>query len=182
MSFVHERFHPPTKRRISMRTNLVFAVLTLAVSTLGFAQGPMQAAADNKGRSEMGKPMPENLSDQRQVVPLTEPERVLVAAKMRIMLTSVEGIAEGLAHGDTKAVVEAASRSGTHMMKELPAQIRKKFPPPFARLGMATHRLFDQIAHDTKSVKNPAPTLMRLGEAIQRCNACHAAYRFAPPK
>ncbi|MGO9444910.1 MAG: hypothetical protein ACLPXB_09050, partial [Thiobacillaceae bacterium] len=103
----------------------------------------------------MGKPMPETVTDFRQIVSLTEPERVLVAERMRQMLMSVEGVVDGLARGDARAVAEAASRSGTHMMQDLPAQIRKQFPPAFAQMGMAAHKVFDQIAHETKSVKNP---------------------------
>jgi hypothetical protein len=130
----------------------------------------------------MGSPMPTNLHDQRTIVPLTEPERILVQERMRQMLTSVEQITDGVARGNAKAVSEAASRSGTVMMQTLPMQIRKKFPPPFVQMAKTTHQLFDQIARETKSVKDPALTLKPLSEAMQSCNACHAAYRFAPMK
>jgi hypothetical protein len=32
------------------------------------------------------------------------------------------------------------------MMQELPSQIRVKFPEPFTQMGMASHKVFDQIA------------------------------------
>jgi hypothetical protein len=65
---------------------------------------------------------------------------------MRQMLASVQGITDGLALGDMQAMVEAASKSGGSMMQELPSQIRVKFPEPFTQMGMASHKVFDQIA------------------------------------
>lgn len=68
------------------------------------------------------------------------------------------------------------------MMQEVPAQIRMKFPEPFMQMGMALHKVFDRIAPETRSVKNPGPTLKLLSEAMQNCIACHASYRCAPPQ
>ncbi|MGA7180133.1 MAG: hypothetical protein WBX11_11155 [Thiobacillaceae bacterium] len=160
-----------------MRPFILSAVLALACSTIIYAHAKMPTAGGS-----MGSPMPTNVHDPRTIVPLTEPERILVQERMRQMLTSVEQVTDGVARGDAKAVSEAASRSGTVMMQTLPMQIRKKFPPPFVQMAKTTHQLFDQIAHETKSVESPGPTLKHLAEAIQGCNACHAAYRFAPVK
>ena len=160
-----------------MRLFILSTVLALACSTFSYAEAKMPTMAGS-----VGSPMPTNVHDQRTIVPLTEPERILVAERMRQMLTSVEQVTSGIASGDAKTVSEAASRSGTAMMRALPLQIRKKFPPPFVQMAKTTHQLFDQIAHETKSVQTPGPTLKHLAEAIQGCNACHAAYRFAPVK
>jgi hypothetical protein len=160
-----------------MRPFILIASVALACSTFSYADTKMGTAP-----YETGSPMTTNLNDLRTIVPLTEPEKILVLERMRQMLTSVEQIADGIAANDAKKVSEAASRSGTVMMKTLPMQIRKKFPPPFVQMAKTTHQLFDQIAQETKSVENPGPTLKRLGEAIQGCNACHATYRFPPVK
>lgn len=136
----------------------------------------------NMGKPMTSSPMPQNVDDNRQIIPLTEAETAIVAGEMRQMLASVQGIADGLAIGDMKAVVEAASKSGGHMMQELPAQIRMKFPEPFKQMGMATHKVFDQIARETKTIKDPVPVLSELSTAMQNCVACHATYRFAPPR
>jgi hypothetical protein len=77
---------------------------------------------------------------------LTEAEITIVAEEMRQMLASVQGITDGLALGDMQAMVEAASKSGGSMMQELPSQSRVKFPEPFTQMGMASHKVFDQIA------------------------------------
>lgn len=165
-----------------MRLLKLYAVIALVFPTVSLAQGPMSGGG-NMGMPMMGaKPMPENVNDTRQVIPLTEPERALVVADMRQMLASVQGVADGLARGDKQAVAEAASRSGMTMMQELPAPIRMKFPPPFSQMGMASHQLFDRITREAGTAKGPAPILKLLSESMQSCVACHATYRFAPPK
>ena len=165
-----------------MRPFIFCAVLVLSVPATAFAIDPMPSGSGNMGKPMMGKPMPEKVEDNRQIIPLTEAERAIVAAEMRQMLASVQGVTDALARGDKQAVVDAASRSGMVMMQEVPAQIRMKFPESFMQLGMASHKVFDRIAQETKTVKNPGPTLKLLSEAMQNCVACHASYRFAPPK
>lgn len=95
-----------------MRPFSLCAVLALVFSRVSIAQDRMPA-----GDGNMGKPMPENVNDMRQVIPLTEPERAIVAASLRQMLASVQGVTDGLARGDNKAVAEAASKSGMVMMQ-----------------------------------------------------------------
>lgn len=164
-----------------MRLLGICAVFALAISAASLARAEMPAG--NMGMPMGGaKPMPANMTDMREGIPLTGEERALVAANMRQMLASVQGVTDALARGDNKAVAEAASKSGTVMMQELPVQIRMKFPPPFAQMGMASHKLFDRIAREAKSAKGPAPMLKLLSESMQNCVACHATYRFAPAK
>ncbi len=164
-----------------MRLPDLCAVLALSFSTATFAQDPMPMRGGNMGKPMTGKPMPEKVEDNRQIIPLTEAERAIVAAEMRQMLASVQGVTDGLARGDRQAVVDAASKSGMAMMQEVPSPIRMKFPAPFTQLGMASHQVFDRIAREAKTAKGSA-TLKQLSEALQSCIACHATYRFAPPK
>lgn len=155
----------------------LWVFLALLLSTTTFAQDLVPMAGGN-----MGTPVPEKVKDSRQIVPLTEEERSIVAAEMRQMLASVQGVTDGLSRGDMQTVIEAASKSGVVMMQELPSQIRMKFPAPFSQMGMASHKAFDRIARETKSIKDPLPVLKQLSVGMQSCIACHAAYRFAPPK
>ena len=156
-----------------MHRPVFLPVLALLLSTAAFAQMPM-------GGGNMGKPMPENARDSRQIIPLTGAERSAVAAEMRQMLASIQGITDGLSRDDMQTVSEAASKSGMAMMQGLPPQIRMKFPAAFSQMGMASHQAFDQIARETKTGKDPAPVLRQLSTAMQNCVACHAVYRFAP--
>lgn len=165
-----------------MRLLTFCAALSILFSTATFAQEMMPMAGGNMGKAMAVKPMPEKVEDNRQIVPLTEPEITIVTEEMRQMLASIQGITDGLAIGEIQAVVEAASKSGSAMMQGLPSQIRMKFPETFTQMGMATHKVFDQIAMETKSIKNPGPVLQQLSTATQNCVACHASYRFVPPK
>lgn len=165
-----------------MRLPMICTILTVLFSTTAFAQDMMPKAGGSMEQPMTANVEPKNGDDSRQIVPLTESERTIVAAEMRQMLASVQGITEGLARGDLKAVLGAASKSGIAMMQALPSQIRMKFPAPFSQMGMASHQAFDQIAQGTKSIKDPAPVLKQLSGAMQSCIACHATYRFASPK
>ncbi len=164
-----------------MRLSKICAVLVLACSAASPARAGMPA-----GNRDMpmngGKPMPVITADSREGIPLTGEERALVAANMRQMLASVQGVADALARGDRKAVTEAAAKSGMVMMQELPVQIRMKFPPAFAQMGMASHKLFDRIAREAGTAKGSAPMLKLLSESMRQCVACHATYRFVPMK
>jgi cytochrome c556 len=151
----------------------------VSLATMGFAQQSQMSGGMAKSMSEV--PMPTKAEDGRQVVQLTEAERAMVAADMRQMLANIEAMTAGLAAGDVQAVVSAASKNGDAMMRQLPSQIRAKLPTPFAQMGAASHKAFDQIAAETKSVKNPAPVLKQMSAAMQNCVACHATYRFGNP-
>ena len=159
-----------------MRISNFSGVVALLFLLPAYAQDRMPATAG----SMMAKPMPENVADNRQVVPLTAAETAMVAAQMRQMLASVQGIADGLARNDMKSVAEAAASSGPSMMRGLPAQIRMKFPEPFSQMGMATHKAFEQIAKVASSTGG-GPVFEQLSTALQNCVGCHATYRFAPP-
>jgi hypothetical protein len=161
------------------RVLAVFAFL-FSVSTL--AQAQMHMEGGQMGGPMMGQSSPQKVEDGRQVIPLTEAETAVVMAEMRQMLASIQGIVDGLARQDRQAVVAAASKSGMGMMRGVSPQIRMKFPPTFRQMGMASHAAFDRIAAETESVKDPAPVLNLLSEGMQNCIACHATYRFAPPR
>ena len=165
-----------------MRPLSFCTALSLLFSTTAFALDPMPITSGNMGKPMMAKPMPDKVEDNRQIVPLTEAERAVVAAEMRQMLASIQGVTDGLARGDKQAVTDAASKSGMAMMQEVPSPIRMKFPEPFVQMGMASHKAFDQITRDAKTAKGSGPILKLLSEAMQNCVACHATYRFAPPK
>ncbi len=155
--------------RVLLRVIRLCGVLTLLSPLAVFAQ------------DMTAKPMPEKVADNRQIIRLTEAEQALVAADMRQMLSSVHGVADGLAREDMQAVGNAASKSGMVMMQELPSQIRVKFPQAFAQMGMASHKAFDQIEQEARTDKKPAAVLKQLSTSLQMCVACHATYRFALP-
>jgi hypothetical protein len=169
-----------------MRLSRLCAILALLLPTAIIAQDRMPMANNDMEKNMTGNPMavpmPLTAIESRKIVPLTEAEKAVVAAEMRQMLASVQGVTDGLARGDMAAVAEAAAKSGVMMMQQVPAPIRMKFPAPFAQMGMAAHRAFDRIAQEAKTAKDPAPILTQLSEGMQNCVACHATYRFAPAR
>lgn len=82
----------------------------------------------------------------------------------------------------SSSTVNATSKSGMTTMHDVPSPICMKFPEPFVQMGMASHRAFDQIARDAKTANGSGPILQLLAEASQNHVACHATYRFAPPR
>lgn len=160
--------------------NLCAVVAVVAAPSASLAQG---AASDSGSAVPVAAQSESNsMVDARQVVRLTGAEEALVLDNMRQMLASVERVTDGLARGDRDTVVRAAASSGMAMMQSLPASTRKKFPPAFAQLGMASHKAFDQIASKAKTEQDPTPVLTLLSQSLQACVACHSAYRFGRPK
>jgi cytochrome c556 len=56
----------------------------------------------------------------------------------------------------------------------------KKLPMDFKKLGMGTHKAFDQLAMDASDLGDKEETIKQLGELMQRCIACHSIYRIDP--
>jgi cytochrome c556 len=60
----------------------------------------------------------------------------------------------------------------------MPPAIAKKLPPEFRQLARATHEQFDALAADATGRRDARHTLAQTSALMQRCNACHAAFRF----
>jgi len=115
---------------------------------------------------------------QRAVVPLTPEERDHVLGEMRDFLVALQGVTDGLARDDFAAVTAAARRVGAGSEAgRMPPAIAKKLPPEFRQLARATHEGFDALAADA-SRRDARHTLAQASALMQRCNACHAAFRF----
>lgn len=116
--------------------------------------------------------------DGRVAILLEAAERDLVLAEMRAFLESAQGIVSGAVRGDMQAVAEHARRVGAAAQGEVPAALVGKLPLGFKRLGFDTHARFDELALDAETLGDPEHTLEQLGELMQNCVACHAAYRL----
>jgi hypothetical protein len=116
---------------------------------------------------------------QRVVVPLTPDERAHVLGEMRDFLVALQGVTDGLARDDFGAVAAAARKVGAGAEGgRMPPAIAKKLPPEFRQLARATHEQFDSLAADAAGRRDARHTLAQTSALIQRCNACHAAFRF----
>lgn len=115
-------------------------------------------------------------SDSRHDLRLTLDEQALFLSEMRVMLGSVQQIAEGLGRGDRALIVEAARRSGNRMARATPASVRAKVPKAFEELGGPTHLMFEELAirAETDDMDQLAA---HLGHTMKQCMACHAAFK-----
>jgi cytochrome c556 len=112
-------------------------------------------------------------------VPLTPEEREHVLGEMRDFLAALQGVTDGLARDDFGAAAAAARRVGAGSESgRMPPAIARKLPPEFRQLAKATHDGFDVLAADAAARRDARHTLAQTSALMQRCNACHAAFRF----
>jgi cytochrome c556 len=112
-------------------------------------------------------------------VPLTPEEREHVLGEMRDFLAALQGVTDGLARDDFGAAAAAARRVGAGSESgRMPPAIARKLPPEFRQLAKATHDGFDVLATDAAARRDARHTLAQTSALMQRCNACHAAFRF----
>ncbi|AOP36287.1 hypothetical protein A0128_19890 [Leptospira tipperaryensis] len=119
--------------------------------------------------------------DGRTSIHLTEDEKLLVLGEMRGLLTSVNGILEGLSKNDSEKAAEAASNSGMGLVKSLENEEKKillKLPLEFKRLGFGTHEQFDRIAVQIRQKQDLKIILGEMNDLTKKCVACHASYKI----
>ena len=121
-------------------------------------------------------------SDGRSAIVLPEGERDLVLKEMRAFLEAVQGIIAANNKNDMQAVAKHAKAVGFAAQKGVPASLMKKLPLAFKKLGMNTHKAFDQLAMDAASLGDQSQVMESLETLMQNCVACHAAYRIDPEK
>lgn len=114
--------------------------------------------------------------DSRYNLRLTLDEQAVFLSEMRVMLGSVQQIAEGLGRGDRALIIEAARRSGNRMARATPASVRAKLPKAFEELGGPMHMMFEELAirAETDDMDQLAAYL---GQTMKQCMACHATFR-----
>ena len=116
--------------------------------------------------------------DGRTAVTLSAGERDLVLTEMRGFLESVQAITMGVVKKDMKSVYENAHKVGMVNAGEVPASLMGKLPLEFKKLGMATHRAFDDLAMEAQDIGDPQIVLSKLGKLMNNCTTCHASYRL----
>lgn len=156
--------------------------IRLAVVLLSILLSPVAFAQDHDKHMQMhgavGAAAAPVAPDTRQTIVLTEDERNFVLAEMRGFLDSVQGIVEGVAEGNMKAVTEAARKSGMGTMQRVPRTLMPKMPPEFRMLGMNTHSAFDTLASESSGMGDTQVVLKQLATLLANCGACHQGYRL----
>ena len=119
--------------------------------------------------------------DTREAVPRTEAEKVFVLDQMRLFLTSIVGIEEGLAAGDMAKVAKEAAARGRKANATLarpPALAAKESEAWKSMIGGARTG-FDQLAGEAAAGAPTQQMLGTLAKTMQNCIACHQAYRIS---
>ncbi len=147
--------------RLCWLLTLVFATATFALVYMFVIKGQVVPSTDG-----------------RNAIVLSPGERDLVLSEMRGFLVAVQAITAAAAEGDTETVVKAARSVGMASQSEVPASLVGKLPLAFKQLGFATHDAFDQLAMDTEALGDAAVAPAALGELMNNCTGCHAAYRL----
>jgi hypothetical protein len=126
---------------------------------------------------EAGAQQPAAAVDVRERIVLPAPARNMVLAEMRVMLESISGVVTALAEGDSAAAAQAARASGMAAAVDVDPAVRALLPAAFVELGMATHQGFDALAEQLEQPVDQQTALTALATLMQKCVACHAAYR-----
>ncbi len=116
--------------------------------------------------------------DGRTAVILSAGERDLVLTEMRGFLESVQAITMGVVNKDMKGIYENAHKVGMVNAGDVPASLMGKLPLEFKKLGMATHKAFDELALEAQDIGDPQIVLSKLGKLMNNCTTCHAAYKL----
>jgi cytochrome c556 len=117
-----------------------------------------------------------SVSDSRIDLKLTSEERVEFLAEMRNMLSSIQGVMQGIGEADRERIAAAARLSGNRMARATPAAVRAKLPKSFQELGGPTHMMFEELA--IRAETDDMDTLARdTATLMNQCMACHATFR-----
>lgn len=117
-------------------------------------------------------------AESRIPIKLTQTERDFVLTEMRAFLLAVQQVVVGLSGDDMQQVEQSAHKVGMHTARQVPPLLKQKLPQGFKRLGMDTHKRFDQLALDAKQVGDRSLVLEQLSTLMQNCVACHEMFRF----
>jgi hypothetical protein len=150
---------------MSTRTLSVVAIIlwlvTIGVAVFFFVRGQTRAAPDG-----------------RTAVLLAPDERNLVLTEMRGMLSSVQGVVDGVKAANMKQVAQAARASGMAAAADVNPALMAKLPLEFKEFGLSVHRRFDEIATEADSDGSREQMLASLSAQLSACVACHASYRI----
>lgn len=114
--------------------------------------------------------------DTRIPLPLLAGMANMQKKEMRDHLLAVQEIVLGLAAGDFDAVERAAGRIGTSAFDEEACQRMGMNVEGFAEQSSRFHRTADGIARAARQ-KDRDAVLSTLGDTLQTCTGCHAAYK-----
>lgn len=129
----------------------------------------------------MSRATADEAADTREAVQRTQAEKDFVLDQMRLFLTSIVGVEEGLGSGDMDQVAREAAARGRKANAALarPPALGAKESDAWKSMIGSVRSGFDQIA-DEAIARAPAAKINKtLAETMTSCVACHQTYRIA---
>ncbi len=117
-------------------------------------------------------------TDGREVIWLESHQRDLVLTEMRAFVESLRDITDALGTGDSEKFQASALKVGLAAQQGVPLDMMKALPLSFKKLGMSTHKKFDEIAAHAEQGASNEELLLELSQLMNNCVACHAAYQI----
>ena len=120
-------------------------------------------------------------ADTRESVQRTEAERNFVLDQMRLFLTSIAEVEEGLGSGDMDQVAREAAARGRKANAGLarPPALSAKESDAWKSMIGSVRSGFDQIAAEAIARAPTAKINKTLGDTMINCVACHQTYRIS---
>lgn len=143
-------------------TLLIVLLVAVAAAVFMFASGNKTVTAQ----------------DGRQAIILKPQQRDLVLAEMRGFVESTRDITKALGSNDNELFQKAALKVGLKAQQGVPLDMMQALPMPFKKLGMDTHKKFDELAASSQQGASNEQLLMEFSQLMNNCVACHAAYQL----
>lgn len=115
--------------------------------------------------------------DGRITILFNDAERTFFLNEMRNFLIAVQQITDGIEKDSMTQIASAAKKVGSADLGHVPAGIMAKLPLATKKMGLATHKAFDQIAMDAESLGDKDHSLSQLNKVLSTCTACHGIYK-----
>lgn len=117
-------------------------------------------------------------TDGREVIWLKPQQHDLVLTEMRAFVVSLRDINKALGMNDSALFQKAALAVGLKAQQGVPLDMMKALPLPFKKLGMGTHKKFDELAANAGQGASNEELLTGLSQLMDNCIACHATYQL----
>lgn len=120
-------------------------------------------------------------TDTREFVLRTDAETAFVLEQMRLLLTSIVGIEEGLGSGDMDQVAREAAARGRKANVALarPPNLAAKESDAWKAMFVSVRSGFDEIAEEAIARAPAAKINKTLADTMRNCVACHQTYRIS---
>ena len=120
-------------------------------------------------------------ADTREPAQRTEAEKDFVLEQMRLFLTSIAEIQDGLGSGDMDRVAREAAARGRKANVTLarPSSLASKESEAWKKMMGSARVGFDQIAGEAIAHAPTAQINKTLADTMRNCVACHQTYRIS---